>query len=63
MFYCNFYNQLRVKLFSKTRAIQNNFIHVPVDETFTILMREQVIKDTAEFLDSSYTKRRKTIYN
>ncbi len=43
----NFYNQLREKQ----------------DEQFKILISEHLVKDIAEFLYSSYTKRRKGIYN
>ncbi len=46
-----FYNQLREKLSSKARSIQNNFLHVPVNDQFKILMimSEQLV-NTAEFL-------------
>ncbi len=35
----------------------------PADEIFNILMSEQHVNDTAEYVYSSYTKKRKTTLN
>ncbi len=50
-FQCNYYNQLREKLFTKARAIKKKiFLHMHVNDQFKILMSEKLVKDTAEFL-------------
>ncbi len=60
-FHCNPYNQLREKLYTRARSIQNNFQHIPLNDQFKILIKEKFVKLTAEFLYSLYTKGRKTI--
>ncbi len=53
LFHCNFYNQLRENIFSKARAIQNNFLSLPVDKKkIKILISEQIVKDMVELLYS-----------
>ncbi len=50
LFHCCFYSQMRYKLIQKAINFHNNFSHLETDEQFRILMDDNLVKDTADFV-------------
>ncbi len=53
---------MRYKLIQKAINFHNNFLHLETDEQFRILMYDNLVKDTADFLYSAYCKRHNALY-
>ncbi len=56
LFHCSFYSRMRYKLIQKAINFHNNFLLLETDEQFRILMDDDLVKDTADFLYSAYCK-------
>ncbi len=53
---------MRYKLIQKVINFHNNFLHLESDQQFRILMDDNLVKDTADFLYSAYRKRCNALY-
>ncbi len=62
LFHSSFYSQMRYKLIQKAINLHNNFLHLETDEQFGILMDDNLVKDTADFLYSAYHKQCNALY-
>lgn len=62
LFNCTFYENLRSILFDNVTNKINNFDNMSSNEKFSVLMNEENVKDTAQFISNAYQKRRDSIY-
>ena len=62
LFYCPFYSNEREHFFEKVCERYDNFHNLLVKDKFVFLMKSDIVKQTAAFLQSMYMKRRNVLY-
>ena len=62
LLHCDFYNELREELFTFVFRTNPTFCSYTDADKMKFLMRKEVVKNTAQFIQKAYMKRRRALY-